>query len=109
MCGAPHSGFSARICRVNALQLRGDLRSASKRADFQRQCRPKPVRCQRTRVSGRMIELADVAGSRRDDEPLLNQSFLRRSGSSCQSEARNQSRSFRSGGLYAKETYHGHH
>jgi hypothetical protein len=56
-----------------------------------------------------MIELADVAGSRRDDEPLLNQSFLRRSGSSCQSEARNQSRSFRSGGLYAKETYHGHH
>jgi hypothetical protein len=40
-----------------------------------------------------MIELGDVAGSRRDDEPLLNQSFLRRSGSSCQSEAWNRSRS----------------
>jgi hypothetical protein len=32
-----------------------DLQSASKGGDFRRQYRRKPARCQRTRVSGRMI------------------------------------------------------
>src|SRR5438093_11318610 len=38
MRGAPHSGFSALIRQIKNAQVRGDLRSASKRAGF-----PPPV------------------------------------------------------------------
>src|SRR6516162_8848290 len=39
-------------------QVRVDLRTAPREWDFHRQYRRKPARCQRTRVSGRMIVMA---------------------------------------------------
>src|SRR5215472_3541804 len=52
----PLMGWSGRAHQ--RAQFRIDLRSASKRADVQRQYRRKPARCHRTSVSGRMIMMA---------------------------------------------------
>ncbi len=54
--------FTQRVFRAHPpdqrAQVRGDPRSASKRAGFPPQYRRKPARCQCTRVSGRMIMMA---------------------------------------------------
>src|SRR5213080_4721006 len=55
MRGAPHSGFSALIRRISARRSAAILGRPPRKRDFQRQYRRKPPRCQRTRVSGRMI------------------------------------------------------
>src|SRR5205823_13755232 len=55
---SPQRIFRAHLPDQRA-QVRGDPWPASKRErDFQRQYRRKPARCQRTRVSGRMIVMA---------------------------------------------------
>src|SRR3981081_1304898 len=53
-----HSGFSALICRINARRSAAIFGRPPREQDFQRQYRRKPARCQRTRVSGRMIVMA---------------------------------------------------
>src|SRR5436309_11181419 len=55
MRGAPHSGFSALIRRISAHRSASIFGRPPRDRDFQRQYRRKPPRCQRTRVSGRMI------------------------------------------------------
>src|SRR6266702_8896062 len=58
MRGAPHNGFSALIRRINARRSAAIFGRPPREPDFQRQYRRKPARCQRTRVSGRMIVTA---------------------------------------------------
>ena len=58
MRGAPHSGFSTLIRRISARRSASICGRPPRERDFQRQYRRKPARCQRTRVSGRMIVIA---------------------------------------------------
>src|SRR5438034_7236741 len=58
MRGAPHSGFSTLIRRISARRSASIFGRPPRERDFQRQYRRKPARCQRTRVSGRMIVMA---------------------------------------------------
>ena len=58
MRGAPHSGFSLLICRINARRSAAIFGRPPSERDFQCQYWRKPARCQRTRVSGRMILMA---------------------------------------------------
>src|SRR4249920_1261558 len=58
MRGAPHSKFSALIRRIRARKSPLIWGRPPKFRDFQRQYRQNPARCQRTRVSGRMILIA---------------------------------------------------
>src|SRR6266516_4223561 len=55
MRGAPHSGLSTLIRRINARRSASICGRPRRERDFQCQYRRKPARCQRTRVSGRMI------------------------------------------------------
>src|SRR5260221_12848444 len=56
--GAPHSGFSALIRQIKARRSAAILGRPPRERDFHRQYRRKPARCERTRVSGRMIVMA---------------------------------------------------
>src|SRR5437870_4495560 len=58
MRGAPHSGFSTLIRRISAHRSGSIIGRSPREQDFQRQYRRNPARCQRTRVSGRMIVMA---------------------------------------------------
>src|SRR6266513_5933796 len=58
MRGAPHSGFSALIRRISARRSAAIFGRPPRERDFHRQYWRKPARCQRTRVSGRMIVMA---------------------------------------------------
>src|SRR5947208_15325386 len=58
MRGAPHSGFSALIRRISERRFAAICGRPPKEQDFQRKYRRKPARCQRTRVSGRIIVMA---------------------------------------------------
>src|SRR5205823_11831315 len=58
MRGAPHSGLSTLIRRISARRSASIWGRPPKERDFQRQSWRKPARCQRTRVSGRMIVMA---------------------------------------------------
>jgi hypothetical protein len=55
MRGAPHSGLSTLIRRISARRSALICGRPPRDRDFQRQYWRKPARCQRTRVSGRMI------------------------------------------------------
>ena len=52
MRGAPHSGLSWLIVRINSRMSAGTAGLPTRRRDFHRQYRRKPLRCQRTSVSG---------------------------------------------------------
>src|SRR6266516_7684162 len=58
MRGAPHKGFSTLIRRISARSSASIFGRPPRERDFHRQYRRKPARCQRTRVSGRMIVMA---------------------------------------------------
>src|SRR4029453_7705964 len=58
MRGAPHSGLSALIPRISGRSSAPICGRPPRNRDFHRQYRRKPDRCQRTRVSGRMIVMA---------------------------------------------------
>src|SRR5215470_1258377 len=57
MRGAPHSGLSRLIVRIKSRMSAGTAGRPTRRRDFQRQYRRKPLRCQRTSVSGLKILL----------------------------------------------------
>src|SRR6516164_4203424 len=52
MRGAPHSALSRLIVRIKSRMPAGTAGLPTRRRDFQRQYRRKPLRCQRTSVSG---------------------------------------------------------
>src|SRR5438270_9913865 len=52
MRGAPHSALSRLIVRIKSQISAGTVGRPTRRRDFQRQYRRKPLRCQRTSVSG---------------------------------------------------------
>src|SRR6266567_4652001 len=56
--GAPHSGLSTLIRRISARRSASTCGRPPRERDFHRQYLRKPARCQRTRVSGRMIVMA---------------------------------------------------
>ena|SRR5947208_3249352 len=58
MRGAPHSGLSTLIRRISTRRSASICGRPPREQDFQRQYRRKPARCQRMRVSGRMIVMA---------------------------------------------------
>jgi hypothetical protein len=58
MRGAPHSGFSALIRRINARRSAAIRGRPPRERDFQRQYWRKQAWCHRSRVSGRIIVMA---------------------------------------------------
>src|SRR5438128_6958240 len=59
----PHSGLSALIRRISARRSAAICGRPPRERDFQRQYRRKPDRCQRSRVSGRIISLRVERGA----------------------------------------------
>src|SRR6266853_906723 len=56
--GGAHRGLSALMRRISARRSASTCGRPPRERDFHRQYRRKPARCQRTRVSGRMIVMA---------------------------------------------------
>ena len=67
MRGAPQSGFSMLIRRISARRSASICGRPPNDRDFQRQQLRKPVRCQPTSVSGRIIKRTERIGSRLAD------------------------------------------
>jgi hypothetical protein len=86
MRGAPHRGFSRLIRRTRLPMLADRAGRPAPRRDFQRQNRRKPVRCQRSRVSGlKMIDASSREGEQaiEADEDQAIYGFQLRSGWCC--------------------------
>src|SRR6516225_4895691 len=75
MRGAPHSGLSRLIVRIKSRMSVETAGLPTRRRDFQRQCRRKPLRCQRTSVSGLKTTAASSKEGKQPIEPDEDQAI----------------------------------